>query len=104
MNVKKYMKTYFVTIEEKDLTEARQFWWDTRDHRAAVSKFPRSSYIERNILYGLCDQDSDYMGALNKVGTYDVLLTTIKSCILGGMKITGFLKRKSDYMYTSLYA
>ena len=69
-------------IEDKMLTEARQFWWDSKDHRAALNKFPRFSYIERNILKGLCDTDTNYMGALNKVATLltvRVFVSTIKT-------------------------
>lgn len=49
------------------MTAARQAWWDTQDPRDAMKNFPRSAYIERNILSGLCERETDYMGALNKV-------------------------------------
>jgi tRNA(Glu) U13 pseudouridine synthase TruD len=50
------------------MTEAREFWWKTRDSKESLTKFPKYAYIERNILQGLVDRGSnDYMGAFNKV-------------------------------------
>lgn len=54
--------------DEGQISEARDYWWKTRDSKGAMAKFPRYSYIERNILQGLSDQgDNDYMAAINRV-------------------------------------
>lgn len=54
--------------ENKEIGDARTFWWETRDSQAALKKFPTYCFIERTILQGLISHGkSDYLAALKKV-------------------------------------
>ena len=58
---------YFFS-ENKEICDARTFWWETRDSQAALRKFPTYCFIERTILHGLISHGkSDYLAALKKV-------------------------------------
>ena len=60
--------SYSLYTEDKEVVDARTFWWETRDSKAALDKFPKHCHIERTILEGLiANGNTDYLGALRKV-------------------------------------
>ncbi|WAR25409.1 PUS7-like protein [Mya arenaria] len=58
--------------QDEQLTAARQFWWEKRDSKAAINKFPKFSYIERNILSGLVGNENNFLGAFQKSYIWNV--------------------------------
>ncbi|XP_052780104.1 pseudouridylate synthase 7 homolog isoform X2 [Mya arenaria] len=60
--------------QDEQLTAARQFWWEKRDSKAAINKFPKFSYIERNILSGLVGNENNFLGAFQKLSRNNRLM------------------------------